>query len=83
MGDVRGLGLFQGIDIVKSKESKEEDGELAKKIIMSMRDKLVLVSRDGPLHNVLKIKPPLVFNKSDVDTLIERLKETLSELESC
>ncbi len=83
MGDVRGLGLFQGIDIVKSKESKEEDGELAKKIIMRMRDKLVLVSRDGPLHNVLKIKPPLVFNKSDVDTLIERLKETLSELESC
>lgn len=83
MGDVRGLGLFQGIDIVKSKESKEEDGELAKKIIMSMRDKLVLVSRDGPLHNVLKIKPPLVFNKSDVNTLIERLKETLSELESC
>ena len=83
MGDVRGLGLFQVIDIVKSKESKEEDGELAKKIIMRMRDKLVLVSRDGPLHNVLKIKPPLVFNKSDVDTLIERLKETLSELESC
>lgn len=83
MGDVRGLGLFQGIDIVKSKESKEEDGELAKKIIMRMRDKLVLVSRDGPLHNVLKIKPPLVFNKSDVNTLIERLKETLSELESC
>ena len=81
VGDIRGVGLFQGIDIVKSKESREENGELAKKIIMRMRDKLVLISRDGPLHNVLKIKPPIVFNKENVDTLIEKLKETLEEIE--
>lgn len=37
VGDIRGIGLFQGIDIVKSKESRQEDGDLAKKIIMSMR----------------------------------------------
>jgi 4-aminobutyrate aminotransferase-like enzyme len=54
---------------------------LAKKIIMRMREKLVLVSRDGPLHNVLKIKPPIVFNKQNVDTLIEKLKETFEEIE--
>ena len=47
---------------------------------MKMREKLVLVSRDGPKHNVLKIKPPIVFNKSNVDTLIEKLKETFEEL---
>jgi len=45
-----------------------------------MREKLVLVSRDGPKHNVLKIKPPLIFNKANVDSLIEKLKETLAEL---
>jgi 4-aminobutyrate aminotransferase-like enzyme len=45
-----------------------------------MRSKLVLVSRDGPKHNVLKIKPPIVFNKSNVDTLIENLKATFEEL---
>lgn len=53
---------------------------MAKKIIMKMRAKLVLVSRDGPLHNVLKIKPPIVFNKQNVDTLIEKLKETFEEI---
>lgn len=82
VGDIRGLGLFQGIDIVKSKESRIEDGDYAKKIITRMREKLVLISRDGPQHNVLKIKPPIVFNKANVDTLIENLKETLTELQN-
>jgi len=45
-----------------------------------MREKLVLVSRDGPKANVLKIKPPIVFNKENVDVLVDRLKETLDEL---
>ena len=67
MGDIRGVGLFQGIDIVKSKESKEEDGETAAKIILMMRERHVLVSRDGKKGNVLKIKPPIVFNKENVD----------------
>lgn len=80
VGDIRGLGLFQGIDIVKNKQSREQNGDLAKKIIMRMREKLVLVSRDGPKSNVLKIKPPIVFNKENVDCLLENLKETLNEL---
>jgi ethanolamine-phosphate phospho-lyase len=70
VGEVRGMGLFQGIDIVTDKESKIEDSAMAKRIIMAMREKLVLVSRDGPKHNILKIKPPIVFNKENVDTLI-------------
>ena len=43
---------------------------------------MILVSRDGPLHNVLKIKPPIVFNKQNVDTLIENLKQVLDEIRS-
>lgn len=70
VGDIRGFGLFQGIDIVKDKESKIEDGDLAKRIILKMRAKGVLVSRDGIHGNVLKIKPPLVFTKENVDELI-------------
>jgi 4-aminobutyrate aminotransferase-like enzyme len=80
VGDIRGVGLFQGIDIVKSKASREEDGDFAKVIITRMRERLILISRDGPLHNVLKIKPPIVFNKKNVDTLMENLKQTLDEL---
>lgn len=63
MGDVRGVGLFQGIDIVKCKKTKEQDGETALKIITMMRERNVLVSRDGVKANVLKIKPPIIFNK--------------------
>lgn len=63
MGDVRGVGLFQGIDIVKCKQTKEQDGETALKIITMMRERNVLVSRDGVKANVLKIKPPIIFNK--------------------
>ena len=47
---------------------------------MRMREKLVLVSRDGPKANVLKIKPPIVFNKENADVLVDKLKETLDEL---
>jgi 4-aminobutyrate aminotransferase-like enzyme len=45
-----------------------------------MRERLILISRDGPKHNVLKIKPPIVFNNSNVDTLIENLKKVLDEI---
>lgn len=47
-----------------------------------MREKLILVSRDGPLHNVLKIKPPMVFNKQNVDTLVDNLKVVLDEIKA-
>lgn len=79
---MRGVGLFQGIDIVKSKETKEENGEMAKKIIMAMRERLILVSRDGVKANVLKIKPPIVFNKANVDTLVDNLKEVFNLLQT-
>lgn len=80
VGDIRGVGLFQGIDIVKSKQSRAEDGETAKEVITRMRERLILISRDGPLHNVLKVKPPIVFNKENVDTLVENLKQVFEEI---
>lgn len=82
VGDIRGVGLFQGIDIVHSKQSRREDGDTAKVVITRMRERLILVSRDGPLHNVLKIKPPIVFNKKNVDTLMENLKEVFDEIKA-
>ena len=43
---------------------------------MKMREKQVLVSRDGPHFNVIKFKPPMVFNKENADTLVDTMKET-------
>ena len=65
---------------MKDKESKVEDGELASKIILMMREKNILVSRDGMKGNVLKIKPPIVFNKENVDELIKGLHEVFKQL---
>jgi 4-aminobutyrate aminotransferase-like enzyme len=45
-----------------------------------MKDHGVLVSTDGPAHNVLKIKPPLVFNESDADLFVDTLDRILFEL---
>lgn len=74
------MGLFQGIEIVKSKETKEHDGEMAKKIIMRAREYGVLLSRDGVHHNIIKIKPPIVFNCDNVDQVMKVLSIVFAEL---
>ena len=73
IGDVRGSGLYIGVELVKDHDTLEPAAAEASRIINHARERGVLLSTDGPLHNVLKIKPPLVFNKSDADRLIEVL----------
>lgn len=77
VGDVRGLGLFQGIEFVKDKETKEPYADLTKFLVDFLKYQKVIVSRDGPDANVIKIKPPLVFSKENVDTFIKSLEEAL------
>ncbi|VDK56399.1 unnamed protein product [Anisakis simplex] len=68
IGDVRGVGLFWGIDLVRDRCSREPDSELALRVILKLRSQLgVLLSVDGPYSNILKIKPPLCFSKADLD----------------
>ena len=77
IGDVRGKGLFIGIEFVDPK-TIEPDSALAEKIKNRLREKLILSSTDGPYNNVLKVKPPLCFEKSNVDTFIASLDQILS-----
>jgi 4-aminobutyrate aminotransferase-like enzyme/Ser/Thr protein kinase RdoA (MazF antagonist) len=79
IGDVRGMGLFIGIELVKDRESLEPAKEEAAVIVERMKEKGVLLSVDGPLHNVLKIKPPIVFNEENADFVVHTLDEVLSE----
>ncbi|PPR48306.1 MAG: hypothetical protein CFH18_00116, partial [Alphaproteobacteria bacterium MarineAlpha5_Bin8] len=53
---------------------------LAKKIINFMKNNGILLSTDGPYNNVIKIKPPLVFNKADVDFVCEKLSEFFKKI---
>ncbi|MFD9669145.1 aspartate aminotransferase family protein [Rhodococcus sp. NPDC059968] len=71
--EVRGTGMFIGIDIVDDPETGRPAGALAKKIVDDMRRNFVLVSASGPAGNVLKIRPPLVFNRSDANRLLGTL----------
>ncbi|MFN3981356.1 MAG: aminotransferase class III-fold pyridoxal phosphate-dependent enzyme, partial [Caldilinea sp.] len=69
IGDVRGLGLYIGAELVLDPETMEPAGDHASYISNRMRDYGVLISTDGPFHNVLKIKPPIIFSRADADHL--------------
>jgi 4-aminobutyrate aminotransferase-like enzyme/Ser/Thr protein kinase RdoA (MazF antagonist) len=77
IGDVRGRGLFIGIELVKDRESLEPAAEEAAGVIERMKEHGFLISTDGPHHNVLKIKPPLVLQADDIDRLLATLDEVL------
>jgi len=79
VGDVRGLGLFLGVELVRDRDSLEPAAAQATYVVNRMRDRGILLSTDGPLHNVLKIKPPLPFSAADADRLVEAARETLAE----
>ena len=79
LGDVRGLGLFVGAELVRNRQTLEPADTEASYAANRMRDLGVLVSTDGPFHNVLKIKPPLVFSRDNADTLVAALDRVLGE----
>ncbi len=79
IGDVRGLGLFIGIELVLDRQTLAPAPEQASYIANRMRERGILLSTDGPYHNVLKIKPPLVFTKENADFLVGTLDEILRE----
>ena len=70
IGDVRGLGLYIGAELVLDPETMEPAGDHAAYVSNRMRDYGVLISTDGPFHNVLKFKPTLIFTRADPDHLL-------------
>ena len=79
IGDVRGKGLFLGIEIIRDLETLEPDKQVTHKIVNEMRNRKILLSSDGPDHNVIKVKPPMVFNSSNALFLVETLDRVLSK----
>ncbi len=77
IGDVRGRGLFIGIELNRDEDLTPADTE-AHNIINRMKEKGVLLSTDGPDHNVIKIKPPIVFNIENAEELVKKLDETMT-----
>ena len=77
ISEIRGRGLFLGIDLIKNKDN-DPDAKLATFIVNEMRQRGILLNTDGPYHNVIKIKPPMIFNKENVDLVCFQLKDILS-----
>lgn len=80
MGDVRNAGLFLGVEIVKDRDSRAADADLAAEIVNGLRENNVLISATGPAANILKIRPPLTFSKENADFFIDRLDRVLGAL---
>ena len=79
IGQVRGRGLFLGIEMINDVESLEPDKNAAKTIANEMKNSGVLISVDGPDHNVLKIKPPIIFNYENADELVFNFRSVLDK----
>lgn len=79
VGDVRGHGLFIGVEWVESKATKTADRQGAKDLVGKLKEKGYLISNAGALGNVLKIRPPLVFQKEHADQLLSALAETIEQ----
>ncbi|XP_074025701.1 alanine--glyoxylate aminotransferase 2-like isoform X1 [Leptinotarsa decemlineata] len=79
IGDVRGVGLFVGIDVVQDRETRIPDTECAKFILQRMREEHILISLDGPHCNIIKMKPPMVFTKENVDEVVSTLDRLFKE----
>ena len=73
IGDVRGHGLFVGAEMVKDRTTLEPAVAEIDWVVEQMKARGFLLSTDGPLHNVLKIKPPLVFSKKNASDMLAQL----------
>ena len=80
IGDVRGSGLFLGVELVRDRETLEPAGTEASFVANRMRELGVLLGTDGPFHNVVKIRPPMPFDEGNADFLVECLDRALGDL---
>jgi 4-aminobutyrate aminotransferase-like enzyme len=80
IGDVRGSGLFLGVELVRDRDTLEPATAEASFIVNRMRERGVLIGTDGPYHNVLKIRPPMPFGPADATLLVEALEASIRDL---
>jgi 4-aminobutyrate aminotransferase-like enzyme/Ser/Thr protein kinase RdoA (MazF antagonist) len=79
VGDVRGSGLFLGVELVRDRRTLEPAGPEAAYVVERLRERGVLAGTDGPFHNVIKLRPPLCFAEADADLFVSTLDDVLAE----
>jgi 4-aminobutyrate aminotransferase-like enzyme len=80
IGDVRGSGLFIGLELVRDRDAKEPSPEIASQLINRLRHRGILIGAAGRWGNTLKIRPPLCFTRDNADMFIAACDEVLREI---
>ena len=81
VADVRGAGLFLGVELVRDRSTLAPATAEADAVVNHMREHGVLIGTDGPHHNVLKVRPPMPFNLDDAETLADAMDRALTALQ--
>ncbi len=81
IGDVRGMGLMQGVELVKDRETKEPAPQAVAQVFEETKKRRVLIGKGGLYGNVLRLGPPLIADKSNIDELIEALDAAFSTVQ--
>jgi hypothetical protein len=79
IGDVRGSGLFVGVELVRDRETLEPATEEASYVVNRMRELGVLTGTDGPHDNVIKIRGPLALTADDIDLALDIMDDVFGE----
>ena len=78
IGDVRGQGLFLGVELVTDRKTREPATEIARAINNGARERGILMGTEGPHDNILKLRPPMIFSRANADYLIDVLEDTFT-----
>ena len=80
IGDVRGCGLFIGVEMIKDSNTKQPDAAAAGRLSNLLKNRGFLVSHAGKFDNVLKIRPPLVFSHQNADEFLIAFDACIGEM---
>jgi alanine-glyoxylate transaminase/(R)-3-amino-2-methylpropionate-pyruvate transaminase len=82
IGEVRGLGLMLGVELVKDRNTKEPASTEAADVLERTKNRGLLIGKGGLFGNVLRIKPPMCINLNDADFIVDTLEKVFSEIET-
>lgn len=82
IGDVRGAGLFVGIELVLDRKRRTPATAEAKYVVYRMKEQKIIVSSEGPDYNILKLKPPMCFSVDNANQFVAKLDDILQEVET-
>ena len=79
IGDVRGMGLMQGLELVKDRETKEPAPQAVARVMEETKRQKVLIGKGGLYGNVIRMAPSMLISKSELDDAMKRLDKALAE----